>query len=278
MGAVSALVLGGCGGGDDDDRPGPAVGPDPGELTLVQFFGNDVLRAGIEQRATFGLGDVDGVVVTDAPETLELRLTRNGDSVLDPVELIRHQEGLPRPYYPLVFTPDEPGVYEAVAVSGGRSTPPRAFQILAPDQVSVPQVGDAMPALATPTVDDARGVDPICTDEPACPLHDVTLADALAAGRPVALLVATPKYCQVAICGPVLDILRAAQADHPDVKMLHAEVWTDGSLETTTPTVRGLSLTFEPCLFLVGSDGGIRQRLDTVYDGAELRSALATLT
>src|SRR3546814_11078234 len=82
--------------------------------------------------------------------------------------------------------------------------------------------GDAIPAVATPPPTDARGVNPICTAEPACPLHDVSLADALGEGRPIALLVATPAFCQIAICGPVLDVLLEATGGHPDVRPLHA--------------------------------------------------------
>src|SRR3546814_12918171 len=81
------------------------------------------------------------------------------------------------------------------------------------DQVadlSVVKPGDAIPAVATPTPTDARGVNPICTAEPACPLHDVSLADALGEGRPIALLVATPAFCQIAICRPVLALLLEA--------------------------------------------------------------------
>ena len=34
-----------------------------------------------------------------------------------------------------------------------------------------------------------------------------TLAQALTEKRPLALLVATPAFCQISICGPVLDVL-----------------------------------------------------------------------
>jgi hypothetical protein len=41
--------------------------------------------------------------------------------------------------------------------------------------------------------------------------------------------------------------------------------------------VDALGLTFEPCLFLVGADGVVAERLDTIYDRAELTEALARL-
>ena len=84
-----------------------------------------------------------------------------------------------------------------------------------PADVAIPQVGAPLPPFDTPTVEDGRGVNPICTREPACPLHDVsTQSSALSAGQPVAYLIGTPAYCQTAVCGPVLDLLldRAATA------------------------------------------------------------------
>ena len=50
-----------------------------------------------------------------------------------------------------------------------------------------PAGGVTMPAIATPTADDALGVDPICTNDPVCSLHDITVGDALDAGGPFGL-------------------------------------------------------------------------------------------
>ena len=38
-----------------------------------------------------------------------------------------------------------------------------------------------------------------------------------------------------------------------------------------------LGLTFEPCLVLVGADGKVVERLDTIFDTAEVSEALASL-
>jgi hypothetical protein len=113
-----------------------------------------------------------------------------------------------------------------------------------------------------------------------CPLHDVTVAEALGTGRPLALLVATPAFCQFAICGPVLDVLLGVTDAHPGITFLHAEVYADPAkgLDTYAPVVAPLGLHFEPCLVLVGSDGTVAGRVDTIYDRAELDERLAQLT
>jgi hypothetical protein len=146
--------------------------------------------------------------------------------------------------------------------------------------LAVIQAGAAFPAMQTPTTADARGVDPICTASPVCPLHDVTAAQALTEGKPLAFLVATPAFCQVAICGPVLDVLLAARAAHPTVRFLHSEVYAHPKVNLTdfAPAVQQLGLHLEPCLVMVGADGKVRERLDSIYDADELDAALTRLS
>ena len=212
-----------------------------------------MLAAGREVRAPFGVADAEGLLPLDrTPEALTVTvLGPGGDVVVEPFEVARHAEGLPRPYFPLRFTVDDPGIYTGRSEIDGAALE-MAIKIDAAGDVQVIQAGDPLPPIITPTVDDAHGVEPICTSEPVCPLHDVTVAEALDAGRPIALLVATPAFCQIAICGPVLDVLLAVADDHPDVRLLHAEVYANPArdLDVKTAAVEELGLTFEPCLVL----------------------------
>ena len=241
----------------------PAVGPRPptatstGDLSLVQFFGGlPMLVAGGPVRAPFGVADTEDLLPIDAtPGSLTVTLTGpNGEAVGEPIEVDRHAEGLPRGLLP-------------AAVHGrrsrhlhrphrdrrrgrwrwrSRSTPPRTWRSS--------RSARRCPRSSRPPPTDAQGVDPICTDDPVCPLHDVTVAEALDAGRPIALLVATPAFCQITICGPVLDVLLAVADDYPDVQLVHAEVYAhpQEDLEVKAAVVDELGLTFEPCLVLVG--------------------------
>jgi TAT (twin-arginine translocation) pathway signal sequence len=283
--AAGAVLLGGCGGDE------VASGGDPtttttslpsGDLSLVQFFGGlPMLVAGGEVRAPFGLADTEDLLpVERTPEVLTVTVSGpDGNDVAAPFEVPRHAEGLPSAYFPLRFTAGDPGIYTGRTEVDGAALE-MAIKIDAAEDVQVLQVGAAMPAIATPTTDDARGVDPICTADPVCALHAVTVADALATGRPLGLLVATPAFCQITICGPVLDVLLAVGPDHPAVQLLHAEVYAhpQESLDAQTAAVGELGLTFEPCLVLVGSDGRVAERLDTIFDEAEVSEALARLT
>jgi hypothetical protein len=114
----------------------------------------------------------------------------------------------------------------------------------------------------------------VCTRDPACPLHDVTLTEALGSGKPLAYLIGTPAYCQTGVCGPVLDLLLAEQVNRPDFVMVHSEIYTDSTLQAVAPAVTAYHMNFEPALFLANSKGELVERLDSIYDAAELSAAL----
>lgn len=277
--ATAAVLLGAC-GTEETGTAASSTTAATSDLALAQFFGGAMFVPGQESRFPFGVADRDGLLpAKQTPPSLTVQIVDpSGDPVGDPVEVARRGEGLPRPYFPLLATLDAPGIYTARTEIDGAAVE-MALKIDAAADVKVIQPGAAMPALETPTTADARGVTPICTRDPVCPLHDVTVAEALKEGRPLALLVATPAFCQFAICGPVLDVLLDVGAGHPDIRLLHAEVYADPNkdLDTHAPVVSPLGLHFEPCLVLVGPDGAVADRVDTIYDRSELDERLARL-
>ena len=280
---VGAVLLGACGGGGDDKVGATdTTASKKDDVVLAQYFGGPLFAAGVPLRAPFGIADSEGILpITSTPEELEVTIVGpDGKTVGDPLTLQRHAKGLQRAYFPLVVTLPDAGIYSVRADLGGSAPAEMALQVDAAADLMVIQPGAALPALDTPTVADPRGVTPICTADPVCPLHDVTAAEALAEGKPLALLVATPAFCQVTICGPVLDVLLGALGDHPEVRGLHAEVYANPSagLDAYAPTVAALGLHLEPCLVLVGSDGKVAERWDAIYDADELDAALSSLT
>jgi hypothetical protein len=52
---------------------------------------------------------------------------------------------------------------------------------------------------------------------------------------------------------------------------------SDPSNAQLAPAVEALNLQFEPCLFLIGGDGRIVKRLDTIFDAVELQQELTAL-
>ncbi|HYF47141.1 MAG TPA: hypothetical protein VD926_13080 [Acidimicrobiales bacterium] len=284
-GGAALAFAAACGGGDDgggsDEREGsggsttaPASGGAASTL-LALLPQQGVLTTNGDQRFPLAVAGADGVPVREGLPARQFQLrAESGDPEVFDVE--PRSDGIPTPYYPVTFSVAEPGIYELTVVD--EEFNPVTFEVAS--ETAIPSVGQPLPAFDTPTTADPRGVTPICTREPACELHDVTLREALGSGSPVAFLVATPEFCQVSICGPVLDLLVEALADLPGVTGLHAEVYADprGADDPTAgglaPVTDAYSLPFEPTLFVADATGTITARLDSVYDRTELRSAL----
>ncbi len=295
LGAAGAALLTACGGDDAANGDTTAAGgttPTAGGTTpsgdgarsLVAMFNaaGPFLVTGHEQRAPFTVGDAQGLPDPDAvPDELALALVRAEDdrAVRAPVTVPVHRDGVPVPYYPYRFTVDEPGSYIVRGRVDGQEIS-AAIAVVIPDEVTHPLVGAALPSVATPTVDDARGVDPICTRVPPCDLHATSLDKILTAGRPVAVLVATPMFCQTAMCGPTLDLLVDVAGDHPGLDVVHVEVYrSSAEVEegepVIAPAVEGLGLDFEPVLFVVDGTGTVVSSLVSIMDRGELEEALA---
>lgn len=275
-GMALAAACGGGGGGSAASTTATTV-PAPtaagGGLNLVRFFGDDLVVAGRPHRVTVGVATDHLLTPGEAPATLRLAVTdADGATISGPTEVQMHARDLFRPYYPVTVEVPGAGTYRLVAPEEPGS--PEAW-FAAVDRSPVPWVGDPLPALATPTTADPRGVDPVCTREPPCPFHEVSLGDALAGGSPVALYVGTPRFCQTAICGPTLDLLIDAAGNHPGVTVIHVEVYTDLTAQTLTEPVTALGYTWEPSLLVAGGDGTVVARLDNIFDADELDATLA---
>lgn len=290
-GAGSALVLAACGGGSGDDQTdGPSPTPRPNgsgtdaKLALGAGFANGlstppVLVPGVAQRLPLVVFDVDqGAPLREGgPESFDVSVLRN-NAIVSTATVKRHAAEIPTPYFPLVFTPPEAGDYE---VRAGFSTTPVPFRVGTRDAVKLVQVGDPLRPVLTPTTDNARGVDPICTRSPSpCPFHSITLTDALASKKPTVLAITTPGFCQTAICGPVLEILMELAPKFPALQVVHAEVYVEPNKKTsgapkTTETIATYGLAYEPSLYVADAAGIVKTRLDFTWDRVELEAALA---
>lgn len=283
-GTVGLVLLGACRG----DGTGGGALTGAGDPTYLRpFFATGlreppVLRTGVSQRLPWGIADADGVPLRSGPATVTFVVRGPDGGVVGEVAVERHDGSVPFPYYPLRFTPPTPGTYEVAADAAGRRLT-SAFAVAAPGDVRLVQVGDPAVPVDTATFDDPRGVDPVCTRDPACPFHAVTLRAALASGRPTVFLVSTPAFCQTNVCGPVLEQLVTAVASRPDLVVVHSEVYADvGRTKDPlrskfTPAIDAYGLTFEPSLVVADARGVVVERLDFTWDERELAAALARI-
>lgn len=280
-GAAGALLAAGC-ASTTTTTTAPASS-DPGDtLNLaLRFDANDYALAGVPQRLVVSVLDNRGEPPATLADALEFQLTRDGKPVGDPISATSHADGVPVAYFPVRTTIAEPGTYSMTTTVNGTSLS-SPLRVADPGSTTLVLPGQPLPVVDTPTVDDPRGVDPICTRKPEiCEFHTVDLAAALAAGSPTALLVSTPQFCQIGVCGPVLNLLMETRNRYPGITFVHAEVFAnlEGPPKApTTATVAAMGLTFEPSLFLVGPDGIVKERLDIVFDRTEIAAGLDLLT
>ncbi len=273
LAASGAVALGGpallaaCGGGT---AKSPLDGAD-----VVGRWNTYVLVPGkIRLPAAFGKA---GVFFTDGPETVSGRIVdATGNVVLDKLSATKHNSGIPNAYWPFEVELTQPGVYQ-LQIDGASPTG-QAFQINDPASVVIPKVGEKLPPFDTPTDSDHRGVEPICTRTPECPLHTITLTEALAQGKPVAYLIGTPAHCQTGFCGPILDLLLELRDEFGDkVNFVHADVYSDETLTAAAPALLAYHLEFEPVLYVADRTGTISARLDAAFDKVDMRAAIAAV-
>jgi len=121
-------------------------------------------------------------------------------------------------------------------------------------------------------------VKPICTRRPQCPLHEVSLADVIGTGTPVAVMFATPALCQSMYCGPVLDELLAVRSRYEDrITFVHVEIYASTTGATLAPTVAAWGIESEPWLYTVDGTGTIVGRLDGAFGREEIVAQLDDL-
>ncbi len=286
-------MLAACGSGDDGSSGSESQNSDSqdgtdttdeaasasafGTYVLAQRFPQDVQEPGL-QRLPISLAAADGRLIADGPDNLGAEVTDVDGNALG-IRISAPRRDLESgPYYSFRVPIETPGVYYLV-VDGGPEDG-AAFQVMEPGSVVVPGPGQPMPPFETPTVDDARDVDPICTREPeACPFHELTLTDALLAGKPVAYLIGTPAFCQTGTCAPALESMISVQDRFGDTfTWVHAEVYTDNTATAPAEAVGAANLTFEPALFVIAADGTVIERLDAVWDETELVEVLERAT
>lgn len=302
LGGATIAVAAACGNGSDgsdaqsESEPSSTSTDQPAvpELVLAAGFATGdrtpaVIATAPEQRIMFTVADVSQGFVDPLRDSLPASLPmvlhwpeEVGRS--EEFESERHDVGIPTPYFPIVFTPETTGSYRVEATVDGERLE-ASFLVDPSTTIDLVQVGDPMRPAETPTFDDARGVEPICTRAPEpCPFHDRPLSDLLQGGEPVALLVSTPGFCQTAICGPVLELLIEASAAYPELGFVHAEVYNDPQtlgqedFAGVAEIVDLYGMTFEPSLIVADANGLVTARLDFTFDATDLDTALATAT
>jgi hypothetical protein len=272
MGAVAAAALAACG-----DSATSTAGTFPGDVVqVVQRFPDSPLFTPGPVRLPVSLGDGSNLL-TSGPATIAGSIqTIDGERITEITATLR-DKGIAVPYWEVRAELPKAGFY-AVRLDGDDGAG-AAFQVFEPKDVPSPLTGSPLPPFPTPTVDNHRGVEPYCTLTPEpCPFHAVTLTDALKSGKPVVYMVGTPAHCQTGTCAPGLEFLVAESTRLGDAMVVvHAEVYADDAATTVAPAVAALNVDYEPIIYFCDASGIVVDRLDGVWDSAELRERLDLL-
>ena len=269
---TSGIAITNCGNSDSSQK-----------LSLGARFADGfqaptVLAAGSPQRAPYVLLGEDGwPAIQKTPRQIELNVKSTAsDKIVFSGEVLKHGEPGVIPYYPLVFTPPSPGEY---LIEGKDLIGEHRLVIADSKDLKIIQIGDYMPRLATPTIDNNLEINPICTkvDGP-CPLHQLSLDKSLAESKPIALLVSSPRFCQTDVCGPALEVLIEKSISLKEtVSIIHTEVFIEPNNNdfSLSPIVRSLGLTFEPSLIVSDKAGIVKAILHFAMDKKEVEEALS---
>lgn len=180
------------------------------------------------------------------------------------------------------------GVHVTAIIGGQRQQTQASFQVVPTSEIPAP--GDAAPKtdnlIASSPGAKPRSIDSRASANTPVPdpkLHDTTIAAAIAARRPLVVVVSTPTYCMSRFCGPITDSVDKLAAQYGDrVAFVHLEVWEDYEAKKLNPAAAEWinpdgGDAKEPWTFVVGSDGVITNRFDNVASDKELEAAVLAL-
>lgn len=182
--------------------------------------------------------------------------------------------------YVAAFTFDDPGPWEVTALAGDHELGRTLIEVVT--RSTVPGLGDQAPRSSTPTASTAEEIEAISTDtEPVPAFYRLSIADAVANGRPTVVAFVTPAFCQTALCGPTLDIVKEATAGRDGLDVVHVEPFDvararEGSLEPV-PTMAEWGLVTEPWVFVIDADGLVVASFEGIIGLDELERSLDRL-
>lgn len=154
------------------------------------------------------------------------------------------------------------------------------FVVTISDTISAPDIGELPPASQNRTLATELDMAKLTSDAAPEPgLYQLTVADALASGKPTVVTFATPAFCTSRLCAPVVDSVKAVYAEFKDsANFIHIEVYKDfGPPLVYADEMDEWRLLSEPWTYVLDAEGIVVARLGGPVSPVELREALAPL-
>ncbi|MDQ3964743.1 MAG: hypothetical protein M3277_12665 [Actinomycetota bacterium] len=281
---VAALLIAGCASSEpaEDEVATSKGAPTPGQEIFPVVASSE--RVVGENRFQIGLLDTNDAPIRSPKTTLHVGFVGPGDeapsstSTMKFVWTIKPVQGL----WVGEATFDEAGQWEAVIdVQGGGydATVGTTFDVK--EEGTTPEIGDKGPAVETPTLADVGDLSEITTDSnPSRRFYELSIAEALKAGRPAVIVFATPKFCTSQVCGPTLSIVKDVAKDYPGVNFVHVEPYDLDKVPEEldpVPAVTAWGLPSEPWVFVTDERGRVAAKYEGSVAPRELRPLLRQL-
>ncbi len=262
----AAVLLASCGGGSGNLA---IVGSSPSTVGLGP---QRLVMAEVDPESSAFIGGPD--------EEVTVTFTGPSDAAQTvPAEWVWSIEGV-RGF--LIARPDfdAPGAWTAAITSPRGTTGETTFSVNA--DIPIPEVGEPVPASETRTSPEFE-LESITTDpDPEPSFYEMTVAEAISNGTPALVVFATPAFCQTAVCGPTMEIVKEAVEGRSGFDVIHVEIFENVDSEgegrlIEVPAVIEWGLPSEPWIYVVNADGVATARFEGAVSPEELGAALDAL-
>ena len=151
------------------------------------------------------------------------------------------------------------------------------------EQGVTPAIGSPAPATRSKTVRDVASLEELTSSSKPDPeLYSMTIAEAIASGRPSIVVFATPAFCTSATCGPQVSVVGDIKDRYKDLaNFIHVEMFDnpheiqgDLSKAIVAPAVGEWGLLTEPWTFIVDSQGLISAKFEAFTTAEEIEESL----
>lgn len=283
---LAGLLLAACG---QRTAPAPAPADTPAaEEKLTPILAASELTVG-PNRLPIGVLR-NGTPLNDTDLTLHLRFfyLDGGakEEVRSEADAVYRGEGLPWALYVAYVDLDQPGAWAAEVQIPRDAGPPQVsrMRLDVQTQSATPSVGSPAIPSRNQTIHDVPDLAQLTSDgQPDPDLYQLSIADAIAAGKPFLVTFSTPGYCKTAVCAPNLQVIKQVKTEFADqVNFLHVEVYPypfgdSFQQQRLVPAMSEWRLRTEPWTFLVDAQGIIQAKYEGGLTFAELEPALRRL-
>ena len=284
---VVAAAVASCGSGNGEPTVVLPTPTPPG--VQIRTASTDITVG--PSRLLFGIFDEAGAPLGPAEVTVRVRRTEEegGATVTETAALhLGAETPAAAALYSVRLELTDTGGYlvEAEIKREGRASATAVTGFRAKTRYDTPGFGQPAPASVHPTLADAPIEQLTSARPPGDPaLYRLTIADALAEGKPLMVVFSTPAFCGTQTCGPQLEVAEAlADAYGERMNFVHVEVMERPDLVLAgeaEPVVRAVvrewRLPTEPWVFLIDADGLVFDRFEGFSPRFELEASVRQL-